>query len=227
MPKPLKLVVTCEHASDFVPPEYRRLIPMSALDSHRGIDFGAEEFAKKIGRIFGAPLCLAKTSRLVADLNRSPHNRQRLFSRHLRTLTKAEKDQILSRYYWPYRRRAEKKIRQLIAQKKRVLHISVHTFTPVLNRKKRTADIGFLFDPSRKNEREIAVAWRALLAGSFKVRFNYPYKGTSDGFTTYLRKNLNPEDYLGIELEMNQKYPLKDKAGWLALQRRVLDSFPL
>ena len=36
------------------------------------------------------------------------------------------------------------------------------------------------------------------------VRFNYPYLGKADGFPTYLRK-LFPDNYSGIELEVNQK----------------------
>lgn len=37
------------------------------------------------------------------------------------------------------------------------------------------------------------------------VRFNYTYLGKPDGFTTYLRKQFD-KDYLGVELEVNQKY---------------------
>ena len=33
------------------------------------------------------------------------------------------------------------------------------------------------------------------------VRFNYPYRGAADGFTTYLRKCF-PKNYVGFELEI-------------------------
>ncbi|MEO8932838.1 MAG: N-formylglutamate amidohydrolase, partial [Xanthomarina sp.] len=36
-------------------------------------------------------------------------------------------------------------------------------------------------------------------------RFNYPYLGKADGFTSYLRKQF-PKNYLGIEIEVNQKF---------------------
>jgi hypothetical protein len=36
------------------------------------------------------------------------------------------------------------------------------------------------------------------------VRRNYPYRGTADGFTTYLRRQFSARKYLGIELEVNQ-----------------------
>ena len=38
------------------------------------------------------------------------------------------------------------------------------------------------------------------------IKFNEPYKGTDDGFTTYLRTKFSDDEYLGIEIEVNQKY---------------------
>jgi hypothetical protein len=37
------------------------------------------------------------------------------------------------------------------------------------------------------------------------VRFNYPYLGKADGFTTFMRKQF-PKNYIGIEIEVNQKF---------------------
>jgi hypothetical protein len=42
------------------------------------------------------------------------------------------------------------------------------------------------------------------------VRYNYPYLGKMDGFTTYLRKQFI-SNYIGIELEVNQKYVKENK----------------
>jgi len=42
------------------------------------------------------------------------------------------------------------------------------------------------------------------------VRFNYPYLGKADGFTTYLRKQF-PANYMGIELEVNQAFSVENK----------------
>jgi hypothetical protein len=33
---------------------------------------------------------------------------------------------------------------------------------------------------------------------------NYPYRGTSDGFTAALRKRYAEDSYLGLEIEVNQ-----------------------
>lgn len=35
---------------------------------------------------------------------------------------------------------------------------------------------------------------------------NVPYNGADDGFTTYLREQFPADKYLGIEIEVNQKY---------------------
>ncbi|MBU2938472.1 hypothetical protein KO494_02870 [Lacinutrix sp. C3R15] len=43
------------------------------------------------------------------------------------------------------------------------------------------------------------------LDNTLQVRYNYPYLGKADGFTTYLRKQ-DYKNYIGIELEINQKH---------------------
>jgi predicted N-formylglutamate amidohydrolase len=229
MSKPVKLIITCEHASMFVPAKYKKLIPIKVLNTHRGIDFGAEEFAKKISTKYKSALHLAKATRLLVDLNRAPHNRQHLFSRPIKDLGPKESADILKNYYLPFRSAAEKEIRKALSQGFQVFHLSVHSFTPFLYGKTRETDIGILFDPVKEQERLYAKAWRANLKkqkSPFRVRFNYPYKGTSDGFTTYLRKKINSKNYIGIELEMNQKYPLKNKTHWKLLQEHLITSIP-
>ncbi|MBO5532968.1 MAG: N-formylglutamate amidohydrolase [Fibrobacter sp.] len=89
-----------------------------------------------------------------------------------------------------------------------IIHLGIHSFTPELNGKVRNADIGILYDPSRPQECELAQVIKAeikRLYPAMKVRFNYPYKGTSDGLTTTLRKKFGSR-YAGIEIEINQKF---------------------
>ena len=84
----------------------------------------------------------------------------------------------------------------------------MHTFTPKLNEEIRNTDIGLLYDPTRSEEKEFSKKFKQNIKNhnpDLKIRFNYPYLGKADGFTTYLRKKF-PENYLGIELEVNQKF---------------------
>jgi hypothetical protein len=55
-----------------------------------------------------------------------------------------------------------------------------------------------------------------------RVRRNRPYRGTSDGLTTHLRRRFAAKDYAGIELELNQA--LLGKKGEIALLRAVADA---
>src|SRR5690606_12600429 len=89
-----------------------------------------------------------------------------------------------------------------------VVHLSCHSFTPELNGLVRNADIGILYNPKNLTEKLFAISLKRQinqLEPSLKVRFNYPYLGTSDGFTVYLRHKFK-EHYAGIELEVNQKF---------------------
>ncbi len=46
---------------------------------------------------------------------------------------------------------------KLISKGEKIIHISVHSFTPVLKNKIRNADIGILYNPKRSIEKNLAV----------------------------------------------------------------------
>jgi predicted N-formylglutamate amidohydrolase len=109
-----------------------------------------------------------------------------------------------------------------------VTHVSVHTFTPVMKGKTRPLDIGLLFDPARANERDLCARWRRAIGAAhpaLRTRFNLPYRGAADGFTTHLR-SIHPEHrYTGVELEVNQAL-VGARAGALRLGAMLADTFP-
>lgn len=215
--QPGTIVVTCEHGGNHVPEEYAELfLPYAAvLKTHRGHDIGALELAKDISSAVDAPLYFSTTTRLLVDLNRSLRHPS-LFSEVTRKLGAIERQRILDVHYRPYRNDVEAAITEL-AHSSRILHLSIHTFTPVLNGNVRKADVGLLYDPSRRGEREFCDAGVVALSTrdpSLVVRRNYPYRGTADGFVTYLRRKLPAQRYAGIELEVNQKFPIAGGSRW-------------
>jgi predicted N-formylglutamate amidohydrolase len=143
---------------------------------------------------------------LVVDLNRSIGHRA-LFSEATRALDREERRALLDRYYHPYRRRVETALHRGIRRQGSVLHVSVHTFTPVLRGTRRGADVGLLYDPGREREgrlyRRMREALEAL-APRLRVRSNYPYRGWTDGLTTSMRERLPASRYAGVEIELNQ-----------------------
>jgi predicted N-formylglutamate amidohydrolase len=223
---PRRLLVSCEHGGNEVPRRYARLFAGAArvLDSHRGLDYGALEVARAFARKLEAPCVTATITRLLVDLNRSPQHRN-VFSQYSRGLGPAERAAVMRAYYRPYRSKVEAAAAAAAAEQALLLHVSAHSFTPVLNGDVRRADVGLLYDPARPVERELAAAWSETLrarAPALVIRRNYPYRGTSDALVTHLRRRHGHGSYAGIEIEVNQK--LVGAAGWRALIGVLADS---
>lgn len=223
------VLITCEHGGNRIPPRYRVLFAgfEALLHSHRGYDPGALAVARKLARTFAAPLFISTTSRLLIDLNRSIGH-PKLYSEAARNAPAGVRREILGRHYLPYRDAVEAHIAESISHGSRVIHLSSHSFTPVLDGMVRNADIGLLYDPARAGEAELCRRWQARLksqAPELKVRRNYPYTGRSDGFTAFLRRRFPSDLYVGIELEINQKHVFPGGRRWLATQDIVVETF--
>src|SRR5690606_37923567 len=98
-------------------------------------------------------------------------------------------------------------------------------FTPELRGEVRRADVGFLYDPARRIERDFVDAWEAALAErapGLTLRRNYPYRGTSDALVTYLRRSYPARYYAGLEIEVNQKFV--GSGEWPGLVATLADS---
>ena len=112
------------------------------LASHEGYDIGAKELFLELEDLAQKSFC-ADTTRLLVELNRSMHHKQ-LFSAITRQLPDEEKEQILREHYKPYRERVESLVHDFIMAGRQVLHIAVHTFTPLLHGEDRLCDVGLL-----------------------------------------------------------------------------------
>lgn len=216
------LVITCEHAGRTVPRPYQALFASrrarTALVTHRGYDPGALGVARRMSRMLDVPLLACMTTRLLVEINRSPGH-PRLFSEFSDALDRSAREQVLRRHYEPHRRGVEAAIERHLQRGRPVTHLGIHTFTETLNGTARRADIGLLYDPARPGERRICRLWQASLreAHAYVVRRNYPYRGSDDGLTTFLRRRFAPGHYAGIEIEINQRVVAND----VSAQRRV------
>jgi predicted N-formylglutamate amidohydrolase len=178
-----------------------------------------------MAQALGAPLFASRTTRLLVDLNRSIGH-PALFSRLSARAPTTVKTAILERHYFPFRDEVEAFMGSAVAEGLRVVHISSHSFTPVLNGRVRNADLGLLYDPRRGGERLLCRNWQRAIRGRdspshLKVRLNYPYRGTADGFTVHLRRRFHEDSYLGIELEINQQHTQPPR-HWTALRQRIV-----
>jgi predicted N-formylglutamate amidohydrolase len=205
----MKCIISCEHASSKVPSRFAHVFQdkEKVLTSHQAYDSGAAKLARRLATQLHASLHLGSISRLLIDLNRSPSNRKSLYSPYSRKLGQTDRELLMHRYYLPYRNKVEKEVAGIIATGMPVLHISVHSFVPVKRGKVRKADIGLLYDPARKIEKDISRILAEMLhekVASLRVRRNYPYLGKTDGFTSFMRRKYSAKLYAGIEIEINQ-----------------------
>lgn len=208
------IVVSCEHAGKRVPAAYQSLFTdaESVLASHRGWDPGALSIAQSIAQSLDVHCHHHDITRLLIEPNRSLSNPQ-LFSAYTQCLNEEEKQTLIDTYYTPYRTKVQQDICKSISRGIQVVHLSIHSFTPIWNGQVREVEIGLLFDDKRKNEFEFSQRMRANLEALTEsgVCFNQPYLGTDDGFTTYLRTLFSDEFYIGVEIEINQRDDLLDR----------------
>lgn len=205
-----KIIISCEHAGNYIPKSYSHIFEgkHEILASHRGWDIGSMEIGKYVARHLEAPFFFQKVSRLLVEANRSLHNPE-LFSEFSAVLPETEKKQLIDSYHHGYRLSVINEIEKALLSFERVIHVSIHSFTPVLNGVERSVDIGVLVDESIAAEAEygyflkdrISVAIPEML-----TMVNIPYNGADDGFTTYMRTQYSSDRYLGVELEINQKH---------------------
>ena len=211
-----KYIFTCEHASNQVPEEFGYLFEVDEakdlLESHRGWDPGALQLAEILSENLSAPLFVYPWTRLLIEVNRSQgHPRQ--YSEFSQNLTERDKEKLLNNYYLAYRQRVEREIETITKSGSQAVHVGIHSFVPELNGIKRDFEIGLLYDPSRSSEKDFCREWKLQMKRKLpdvRVRMNQPYKGASDGFTTALRKKFDEVQYMGIELEVNQKLALDE-----------------
>ena len=221
----IALLVTCEHGGNRIPARYARMFRGYArlVASHRGYDPGALAMARTLARTLRAWLVTATVSRLLVELNRSP-GRQFRESPVMRCAPAVVHAEICRRHYDPYWSAVVAFVCAAMAARRRVVHISSHSFTPRLGSVARRADVGLLYDPGHAGERALSLRWQAALrlrAPGWTIRRNYPYRGRSDALTRYLRERFDAGTYAGIELEINQKH-VRNGSAIAAPQRRAV-----
>jgi predicted N-formylglutamate amidohydrolase len=224
--KKARLLVTCEHGGNQIPPQFAPLFNDRAgiLASHRGFDAGALTLARDLAHALAAPLHYATVSRLLVDLNRSETSAE-VRSTFTAALDDADRAGMLARFYTPYRDKVEEQVARWITAGEQVVHVSCHSFTPFLHGRQRRVEVGFLFDAARPRESALCQQWRAALKRAcprLRVRMNAPYDGASDGFTTTLRQRHGARHYAGIEVEINLRLVRGKPAEWARLRQAIV-----
>ncbi len=224
----MRFFLSCEHGGNVVPEAFADAFAGAAkvLDSHRGWDPGALTLFEHMRSDATDHAAAATVTRLLVELNRSLHSRS-LFSEYTVGLEPVVRQQILDHHYHPFRTAFRQAVERAITGGETVLHVSVHTFAPVVNDIVRSTDLGLLYDPSHGRERALARQWKQILTSvlpGLAVRLNHPYRGTADGHVVALRRRFGSA-YAGIELELNNVHRQREDIllGVADAYRRLCD----
>ena len=221
------LIITVEHASNHVPAEVDLGVDREVLESHVAWDPGTKAIGELLSRGLDAPLLLGQATRLVADLNRSAHNREVVpeiaFGVPVpgnQRLDEAGRAERIARYHAGYWKQARAWVEERMTARP-VLHLSIHSFTPVLHGVERPMSLGVMYDPARPLENPLAEALiGALRQRRIETADNGPYDGRADALVTSLRREHPENRYAGIQIE----HSLKHLPDMNALGRVVLEA---
>lgn len=177
------VLLLCEHAGYAIPKKLGSLgVSPEVIKSHRGWDIGAENVAREIAKLLGAPLVVQRYSRLVIDANRPPDgplampfesDEERIPANM--NMTAASREARVEEIFDPM----NAAITALFDAVPRRACFSIHSFTPVLGGQRRQWHAGFL------NRQDLATA-QALLETVQKRRpdltlaVNEPYQILDD-----------------------------------------------
>ncbi|MGE0788726.1 MAG: N-formylglutamate amidohydrolase [Sandaracinaceae bacterium] len=213
------VLVTCEHASPALPDGVDLGLNDDVMASHVSYDRGALAIAERLSARLRAPLHRGRFSRLYVDLNRRETNPDvimattygiRVYGND--ALDEAAREDRIARVHRPYRNAARADAMRL-AGEGHCLHLSIHSFDPTLDPARAEIDAGILYDPDREPERTIAtILVDALRARGHRTRHNEPYAGTPEGLTSWLRDQIEPPRYTGIEVEAQQGWVTRPSA---------------
>lgn len=178
--------LVCDHAGYAIPKKLNGL-NLSSKDQHRHIawDIGIGGVGRILADQLKSTLVLQNYSRLVIDCNRDVNHPTSVASVSDETvisgnqqLTEARKAQRINEIYLPYHDRIEKLLTKRSQQEKESFFISLHSFTPEMQGKKRPWHAGVLHD----HHDRFSLIFKKLLESSyfFPVGDNEPYALTEE-----------------------------------------------
>ncbi|MGP4667528.1 N-formylglutamate amidohydrolase [Agrobacterium pusense] len=200
------ILLVCEHASSTIPQKLGNLgLAADVLSSHAAWDPGALAVARLLSKKFDASLVYQRFSRLVYDCNRPPESPSAMPVKSEIydipgnfDLGEAERFARTSALYVPFHDRVSGIIAERQAAGRKVVVVTIHSFTPVYHGQFREVEIGILHD----NDSRLADAMLAGSEGSsLTVNRNDPY-GPEDGVTHTLRLHALPDGLLNVMIEI-------------------------
>lgn len=192
------IIITCEHGGNQIPIRYRSLFDEKVLLQPSAWDEGALDIALSLAEAMDVPCFAHQTSRLLVDVDLSLGN-SALFTLQSTLLGDADRQNILERYYFPYRLRLESTIAM---SDKALLHVSLHTTH------EQEEDVTLIFNSKRTLENQCVDLLIEVLRnapGRFHVALHDVDNVLNDSIIQYLRTRFDDEAYAGLTLIVHKR----------------------
>lgn len=183
--RPSRWLVTCDHASNRVPPEVGGTLGLSdgEMGRHIAYDIGAAGVTRHLAERLDAPAILSTFSRLVIDPNRGeddPTLVMKLYDRTIvpgnRHVDDAETERRLDLFHRPY----HDALARLAARRPDTVLCAIHSFTPrLIGRHPRPWHVGLLYASDDRLARPLLASLRS--ERDLCVGDNEPYTGQLQG----------------------------------------------
>jgi len=180
------VLLVCDHASKQVPATLSGLgLSPAQIGRHIGWDIGAAEVTRHLSRRLGVTAVLSGVSRLVIDCNRSlddptsiPDRSDGVMVPGNRRLTPKGRNRRAADWFHPYHEAIATQLERLERNRGVATVVSIHSFTPIMDGRRRPWSIGVLWD---RDPRLAPATIAALRQKGHAAGDNEPYSGS--GFT--------------------------------------------
>lgn len=204
-------LVLCDHAGRRVPQRLDQLgLPEHELRRHIGWDIGAADVSRALALMLDAPAVLCHSSRLVIDPNRRPGRPDSIPAVSDGTsvpgnqeVDAAEARRRLQDCFIPYHRAVASQIARLRRRVGVPAIVSIHSFTPIMQRGWRPWQVAVLWDEDDRlaapaldglrRERALRVGDNEPYSGRYPVGYTIPFHARRPGLphvTFELRQDL-------------------------------------
>ena len=227
--KDSNFLIICDHASNHIPDNYNNLgLDKEVLNTHIAYDIGVKEVASNISQSLQCPLVMSNFSRLLIDANRGiddptlimkisdgsiiPGNKNISFLANCE-----EKKKRIYFYYDKYHKKISDIIDRSIKKDIFPVIISIHSFTPVFWGKKRSIELGVLWD----SDDRLPNIFFSYLNKNFRnmsIGDNKPYSGRMKNDTLY--RHGTKQGIANILIEIRQDL-ISDSAGQLKFSKLI------
>lgn len=226
------LVLVCDHAGCHIPERLRRLgLDEAAAAAHIAWDIGAAELTRHLSGALDAVAVLGTYSRLLVDLNRTPHEPSAMPEMTCGVpipgnmgLSEAVREVRRRALFRPYHAAVGTVIEGWRGKGIPPAVIGIHSFTPCLGERPRPWQVGVLWN--RDGRLALPALRRLAREPGLTVGDNEPYSGQAIYYTLDTHAGAAGLPHVAFEVRQDELATAQGIARWAALLARVIAGLP-